>query len=706
MTDTLASTIQNMQPSAATSQNTQNPLNPQPHAPRTHTSPAIIQLLKNLSLPNILQKNKGIEAENDARSAKTLNNALDPVAHPQPGSEVASLITIDPEDLARLRVPSFFASVRDFIYNSLARHLADEELREKEEKKRKDDVILPEDARVSKRRCMDGSNHVERVVGEPIPIEFPQSLYDTEICVAVPLPFFLTRNLQSLVDEASTLPTVKSNPAPGETKGTYILNIEKLSTRFGKELTLTCSQWSEAAANMWSFQISRDKLGSEGEHASWFEKHFNFFNMLNKRDELYDAWKVMELEFRQDHCSRHLKFSAMDYDKVLGLTEESHKLRKEFQDFVNSSQMGVGRSGSSYHGSVTPFSQRVLPRGPSNSQAFSQPFLPGSSKSSPSAVCLICVYKGHTIFFHLKATSAKFADGKAVWAKCSQGSGLTTLTTRPFASTGMFRVLMLSPNVLPSTRTTDFTSVPSVAAKVTTPSLGLAAPSLSEDFLTVVRPPSLSYTDFSLSVVPRPSLAFSTTEHSSIFERTPHPYNSDAFDFLLSKHGLTPAYPLLSKNLRHGFPLGHMPALVEPVILPNNPSTYPYMREIQDYLQKELLAGRMSGPFSCEEAEAILCGPFFSSPLVVDVQPKQPGMPDKIRICRHLSKASKSHPSVNSHIRKEDFLTCFDLASKVAEIVSLLPSFPSPLPLSSFLLLHTPLCLVWGMFSSLPLCAA
>ena len=103
---------------------------------------------------------------------------------------------------------------------------------------------------------MDGSNHIERVVGEPIPIEFPQSLYDTEICVAVPLPFFLTRNLRSLIDEASTLPTVKSNPAPGETKGTYILNIEKLSARFGKELTLTCSQWSEAAANMWSFQIS------------------------------------------------------------------------------------------------------------------------------------------------------------------------------------------------------------------------------------------------------------------------------------------------------------------------------------------------------------------------------------------------------------------------------------------------------------------
>ena len=120
MTDTLTETTDNVQP----------------RVPRTHTSPAIIQLLKNLSLPNILQRNKKIEAENDARSAKTLNNALDPTAHSQPGSEVASLITIDPEDLARLRVPSFFASVRDFIYNSLARHLANEELKEKEDKKK------------------------------------------------------------------------------------------------------------------------------------------------------------------------------------------------------------------------------------------------------------------------------------------------------------------------------------------------------------------------------------------------------------------------------------------------------------------------------------------------------------------------------------------------------------------------------------------
>ena len=232
---------------------------------------------------------------------------------------------------------------------------------------------------------------------------------------------------------------------------------------------------------------------------------------------------------------------------------------------------------------------------------------------------------------------------------------------------------------------------------------GLVAPKSLEDFFTVASPLPLSYTNFSHSVIPRLPLSFSTPTHCSIFERVPHPYNSDAFRFFLSKHGLSSAYPLLCENLTHGFPLGHMPALTEAVILPNNPSTYPYMHEIDDYLQKELLAGRMSGPFSREEAELILCGPFFSSPLVVDVQPQQPGTPDKIRICRHLSKASKLHPSVNSHIRKEDFPTRFDLASKVAEIVSL--PFVNLFPLHFlYLPLHTPLRFVRGVFSFLLVC--
>jgi len=262
------------------------------------------------TLLTILQRNKQFETANKAQSIKTLNHASDPVTY---GSPTASLITIEPEDLAQLWIPSFFMSVHDYIYSSLVKKLMDEELREKEEKKQKTDDpanVSPEQLRVSKRRCMDSANQIERVVGEPVPIEFAQTLYDTELCAAVPLPFFLSKNLRTFIDESTTLPTVKSNPLPGETKGIYILDVEKLSAWSGKELLLSCSQWSEAAGNMWNFQASRDKNGTEGDHAVWVEKHINFFNRLDKHEELYNVWKVVELEFHQDHHSCNLKFSV------------------------------------------------------------------------------------------------------------------------------------------------------------------------------------------------------------------------------------------------------------------------------------------------------------------------------------------------------------------------------------------------------------
>jgi len=133
----------------------------------------------------------------------------------------------------------------------------------------------------------------------------------------------------------------------------------------------------------------------------------------------------MELEIRQDHRSWHLKFSASDYDKALSLTEESHKLRKEFQEFVTSSQMAIQRSGPPYHGNTGPPSQRNLSRGPFQPHTSSQPFSSGSGKPSSSVVCLICAQRGHNLFFHQKTTTLiKFADRKAVWSKCSPATGL------------------------------------------------------------------------------------------------------------------------------------------------------------------------------------------------------------------------------------------------------------------------------------------
>ncbi|KAF8958810.1 hypothetical protein BDZ97DRAFT_1840797, partial [Flammula alnicola] len=198
-------------------------IQPPPRLPHTHTNPTVIQLLKNLPLISKLQKNKEIETKNAERALKTLNHMNNSVAFPDTGSNAASLVTLEPEDLDRFKVPSFAPSFRDYIYSSLAKWLADEEIKEKEDLKLKrktsdDPKPSAEEARIAKRRCMNGKKMVPWIVGVPWQAKFPQSLFDTEGCVAVPLSFFLNENLQILNTEASTLPTVKTNPNPGETK--------------------------------------------------------------------------------------------------------------------------------------------------------------------------------------------------------------------------------------------------------------------------------------------------------------------------------------------------------------------------------------------------------------------------------------------------------------------------------------------------------
>ncbi|KAF8186691.1 hypothetical protein BJ912DRAFT_852133 [Pholiota molesta] len=282
---------------------------------RTHSTEVIIQLLKSLPFISVLQRNKEIEAQNAARSLQRLNHAQNPETFPDDGSEAASLITLDLEDRARLKIPSFFTAVREHVYPSLARWLADEEILDREattplKRKAGDErtSVSAAETAARNRRCMDGSKMVSYVSGVPWLPRYPQSLFDTEDCVAVPLPFFLNKNLRIIISESSTLPTVKSNPKPGETKGISILDVDKLKARFGAELSLTFSGWQEAAQNMISFQRERDLSGAEGAHGRWYGDHFDFFNTQERRDELYDVWKKDELKFRQEHWSTYGEF--------------------------------------------------------------------------------------------------------------------------------------------------------------------------------------------------------------------------------------------------------------------------------------------------------------------------------------------------------------------------------------------------------------
>jgi hypothetical protein len=193
----------------------------------------------------------------------------------------------------------------------------------------------------------------------------------------------------------------------------------------------------------------------------------------------------------------------------------------------------------------------------------------------------------------------------------------------------------------------------------------------TDSFFSMTSPSLLHYRNFYDTIIHRSPFLTNTDFHNEIYNRIVQPYDSYAFEDLLFQHELTYLYPLLVTNLRNGFPLGEMPSLTETVILENHPSAQQYPDTVKQYLEDEVEAGRMDGPFSHDTIKSILRGPFFVSPLIVSVQPQGLGMPDKLRVCRHLSKSNKSTPSVNSHAKKEDFPTRFDTASRVADIVSI-----------------------------------
>ena len=67
-----------------------------------HISEVISKLLKALTPPLELKKNKEIEAENKGQIQKTLDNARDPANFPDPGLDAASFVTIDTTNMNHL----------------------------------------------------------------------------------------------------------------------------------------------------------------------------------------------------------------------------------------------------------------------------------------------------------------------------------------------------------------------------------------------------------------------------------------------------------------------------------------------------------------------------------------------------------------------------------------------------------------------------
>jgi len=150
-----------------------------PREHRTHISLERTLAFKKLSLSNKLTLNKEIEQANLARERKSIDHLMDPANHPTGGSPTASLLTIEPDNIDQLRVPSIFEKFKDLINTSLHHALS------KLPGKCEGDALSSADYK---------REPAERSLGIIREVTFDRVCFDTEAHSPLPLNFFLREN--------------------------------------------------------------------------------------------------------------------------------------------------------------------------------------------------------------------------------------------------------------------------------------------------------------------------------------------------------------------------------------------------------------------------------------------------------------------------------------------------------------------------------
>jgi hypothetical protein len=191
---------------------------------------------------------------------------------------------------------------------------------------------------------------------------------------------------------------------------------------------------------------------------------------------------------------------------------------------------------------------------------------------------------------------------------------------------------------------------------------------------TIIKPPIISAPSVG------PKITHFPHESVSNYNKIVTPLNADGFDSLLLCHNLTSRYPTLSSDLRNGFSLGEFDKyLRNSYDHPNHSNALPHVNRIVSYIQDEVAAERMSGPFTWDELKKEAKGNVIVSPLgAVD----KAGEPGKLRITCNLSFKGIAPFSVNDKINKDAFSTKWGMAASIIDLVSPFLSVFSP-PINS-----------------------
>ena len=178
--------------------------------------------------------------------------------------------------------------------------------------------------------------------------------------------------------------------------------------------------------------------------------------------------------------------------------------------------------------------------------------------------------------------------------------------------------------------------------------------------------------DISVQVVPRRLMELKNVlELRKSLALTP--YNSHAWESMLSASGLSKKYPSLPQNLRTGF-LINMPMISTTQTPPNKSVITEYQHQFVKIVSLELFKQRYFDPFSSLVTESLI-GPFQTSPF--SIIPK-PGKPERFRLIQNYSyphNVTPVHlnPSINSFLNSDDFPTTWGTFSIISLLIHQLP---------------------------------
>ncbi|KAF7304606.1 hypothetical protein MKEN_01174500 [Mycena kentingensis (nom. inval.)] len=477
---------------------------------------------------------------------------------------------------------------------------------------------------------------------------------------------FTNENLAFLNQNALLLQRSKQY-VQGSDKQILLLDQANFEALRGREEDLDRADWAESAANQvrWAREMQDDAL------VTFLREHYQWLGARPEPKKFYKAVLRTDIAMRKKWMATPFLFDEGRWHKM-----EYEKHQRE----VHIDQKWEANASSTSLPPAATFlpSTSLLP--PANitpSVPAGQPapktgrlgalaaqgralFQKGTAGGPRQDVCLLCAKRGHK---QARCNEKTFPDGKPIRARIHNYKLVGTDG----------KEICRAWNA-----TTPLTGLSNGNANETRSSCNASLED-AEHFLhslPFLPPPRPTTTDSpsppSHPVFDPPTSSLSP-EFAEIRTRINCPYDVDAMERLLRLYGLEEQHPGLVDSMRNGFSMGSFKPLEETVVFPNHRSVNKHREFVESYLDEEVQAGRMSGPFTKDEVQKIVGGHFQCSPMIVAEQAQELGKPSKLRLCRHLSKGDASHPSTNDHIDKDDFPTRFGTAAEVAEIVASAP---------------------------------